>query len=387
MRSGKSVNVRVLLSHGLVGRGGDAVQIQAIAEAFRSLGGEVEVVGPHALHPYETGTAAGLLRSRLRRLPWWAKDLMELSLNVRLLMKDRRALGQAPFDLVVHWAGIYDFVGVRLIDAGPCPVVAFLDAPYAVERAFLNEGHFAGLHRRCMRELGRRARLLVTVSRSSHEYYAGMGIPPEKIAVIPNGTSARLLQKGLELSNARAPLPGGGSTVIGFVGSLSRWHRVDLLMEAVRLLGQENGWHLLIVGYGQEYAKLRELARRMGLERQVRWTGGLSHDDAFEQIAHFDIAVLPNTLPTGSPMKLFEYAALGRPTVAPDLPNLRDLFDGDEIHFVPPGDPWALAETIRDLRNNPEAARELGRRAQLRVQEYTWERWAVRVLEAVGLPA
>ena len=375
--------MRILLSYTLVGRGGDAIQVQALADAFRHLGHEVELVGPHALQPYEFRSPASRLRSRMRRLPWWAKDLVELGFNRLLLWRVRRLLRWENFDLIFHRAGIYDSVGLKL--AGRCPLVAHLDAPFPLERAFRGEGHFSRLHQRAMRALGQSSRLIATVSEAAKAYYVQLGLPEEKIFIMPNGIPERLLQQGLWRAQERPPFAQGPPWTVGFVGSLSRWHRVDLLLEALRLLNAEGAgrFRLLVIGYGEEYEKLRTYEGRLGLAGRVEWPGPLSHEETVARIAEFDVAVLPHTLPTGAPLKLFEYAALARPTIAPDLPNLRGLFAADEMRFVSPDSPQALAEAVSALSREPEAARQLGERAQQRVQQYTWEDAAAHLLQAL----
>jgi glycosyltransferase involved in cell wall biosynthesis len=82
-------------------------------------------------------------------------------------------------------------------------------------------------------------------------------------------------------------------------------------------------------------------------------------------------------------MKLFEYAALARPTIAPDLPNLRELFSEDEMCFVPPGSPSRLAEAILSLSRHPQEAVALGQRAQARVHQYTWEAMMKKLLASI----
>jgi glycosyltransferase involved in cell wall biosynthesis len=267
------------------------------------------------------------------------------------------------------------------------PLIVHLDAPFPVEREFYRTGHFARLHCRCLRALGEAARLVVTVSTASRDYYEGMGIPREKILVLPNGISSRLLEQGAKLARARLPLADPGICTVGFVGSLSRWHRVDLLIEALRELNtveERANWRMQIVGYGEEYENLRRRSRELGLESQMGWLGPLSHERAFEQIAQFDIAVLPHTLPTGAPMKLFEYAAVARPTIAPDLPNLRELFTDKEMCFVKPGNPKVLTEAMLWLAQHPEEAIQLGQRAQARVRQYTWEEIVARLLQSLA---
>jgi len=123
----------------------------------------------------------------------------------------------------------------------------------------------------------------------------------------------------------------------------------------------------------------------LGLSAQVDWLGAVPQRQAFEEIASFDIAVLPHTLSTGAPMKLFEYAAMARPMIAPDLPNLRALFSADEARFFTPESPEALAGVVLDLAANPEHARELGLRAQTRVEGYTWESILENVLRLAQL--
>lgn len=373
--------MRILFSYGLVGRGGDAVQVLQIAEALRNLGHDVELVGASPLRPYSFSGIEGRLRTLARQLPWWAKDCIELGMDWRLGRRVKRVVQKHPVELILHRAGIYDRVGAELAEAVGCPVIVWLDAPFSIERAFRGEGYFQDLHRRRMQRLGEKARRIITVSQSSKAYYVQLGLPEEKICIVSNGIPARLLQRGLELAREHRPFAGARERVLGFVGSLSRWHGVNLLLEALRKLG--GGWHVRVVGYGEEYTKLRVQARQLGVESHIEWLGALPHERAFEEIAQFDIAVLPHTLPTGAPMKLFEYAALARPIIAPDLPNIRELFAENEICFVPPEDPSRLAEAILWLSRHPHKAVTMGQQAQGRVSQYTWEALMEKLLGSI----
>jgi len=381
----KQTRVNILFSYGLVGRGGDAVQTASMIDALISLGHTVRVAGPTLLHPYQFSGKTGHIRSGLRRLPWWAKDGIDIGLSVIGLAKVRRLLAQNEVDLILHRSSLYDLIGANLPKSVGCPLITYLDAPWPLERAFRKEGYFARFHRRTMRKMAERANLMVTVSQSSKEYYTALGLPVEKILVQPNGISGHLLQKGTILAKAHPPLTKPTRT-LGFLGSLSRWHRVDLLLEALVILKHkgEGSLHLRIVGYGEEFEKLRQKAEALGVAEQVNWIGALSHEQAFSQIAQFDIAVLPHTLSSGAPMKLVEYAAVSRPIVAPSLPNLHRLFSEDEICFVKPKSPQALAQAISRLLRAPEMARKLGERAWIRARQYTWERIMDEILATLS---
>ncbi len=374
--------MRILLTYVTVGRGGDAVQVLALADAARSLGHDVTVVGAHPIAPYTFDTVGGRVKSLIRRLPWWVRDLFEFGFALRATWRASRAAGRQGVDVIIHRASAYDAGAASLARRLRVPLVLYLDTHLEVERAFRGEGYWRPPHARAMRALGRAADVIATPSRAVADYYVALGLPADRIEVVRNGISERLLRMGREMADLHPPLADAGQCTLGFVGSLSRWHGVDLLLDALRHLGdgpQANGvrpvFRLVIVGRGAEDEALKTRARALGLEGAVEWRGALSHNEAVRAIGEFDIAVLPSTLPTGAPMKLSEYAAMARPIIAPDYANIRELFtEKEEILLVSPGSPRALAQAVRALVADPSMARRMGRAAQRRVEGYTWER-------------
>ncbi len=378
--------MRILVTYVAVGRGGDAIQLLGLTAALRARGHDVSLVGPQPLEPYVFNTAGARFRGLIRRLPWWARDAAEFGLAARAAWRALRTSRVGPVDLVIHRPAVYDFAAAHVARRLRAPLVLYLDAHVESERAFRAESYWRGLHTHSVRALGRSAAAIATPSRPVAAYYIGLGIPADKIVILRNGISERHVRMGLEVTATHPPLRDGARCTVGFVGSLSPWHGVDLLLEAIRRLTGDahtrdtprpaavRAFRLVIVGRGTEYDTLRAQAQAMGLGDTVEWRGALSHDDAVRAMGEFDIAVLPNTLPTGAPMKLAEYAAMGRPIIAPDLPNIRDMFtEGTEIVLVRPGDAGALAAAIRRLADNPPGAQRLGRAAQARVSRHTWE--------------
>ena len=86
----------------------------------------------------------------------------------------------------------------------------------------------------------------------------------------------------------------------------------------------------------------------------------------------------------GSPTKLFEYMAMGRPIVASRLDQIGDvLTDGVDALLVPPGEPAALAHAIArliDTLDRPQLANN-GRAAAL--ERHTWRRHTERILQSL----
>ena len=79
---------------------------------------------------------------------------------------------------------------------------------------------------------------------------------------------------------------------------------------------------LVLVGDGQTRPSIAQKVEKNGLQQSVIMTGAIAHADVPEMLSIADIAVVPSTpVPasrggTGTPLKLFEYMAAGKPIVA-----------------------------------------------------------------------
>jgi glycosyltransferase involved in cell wall biosynthesis len=106
-------------------------------------------------------------------------------------------------------------------------------------------------------------------------------------------------------------------------------------------------------------------------------------------LAAGDILAVPDTVTdiTASPLKLFEYMAMGRAIVCPDLPALREITGGDGALHIPRRDGTALAQAIIQLANNQSLRAELGALALARVAPYTYAHRAERLLQIANAVA
>ena len=90
-------------------------------------------------------------------------------------------------------------------------------------------------------------------------------------------------------------------------------------------------------------------------------------------------------------MKTFSYLAAGRPIVAPDLPDLREVLQHNEnAILVPPDDVEAAAAAIRLAVFNRTIGEQLGNVARRNAAQYTWQARAKRLstfLQNICAPA
>ena len=107
-------------------------------------------------------------------------------------------------------------------------------------------------------------------------------------------------------------------------------------------------------------------------------TGWVDHSALPGLIARMDVATAPYPPSENSyfsPLKLYEYLAVGRPIVASAIGQTADVIkDGINGILTPPGDAAALAEALLALRANPARAAALGRAAALEGARHSWTR-------------
>ena len=197
------------------------------------------------------------------------------------------------------------------------------------------------------------------------------------VSVIPNGVR---LDPDSSVERTRS----SGDPVVAYAGHLYRWKGVDVFLDALGRLPRVRG---LVCGGRDgdaDMARVRAHAERLGLGSRVTFAGFVPKSELPARLAEADVFVLP-TLDTPSarytsPLKMFEYMALGRPLVASDLAPVREvLADGVSARLVPPGDGAALARALSEVIADPEGARRLAARARADVTAFSWDRRAEKL--------
>jgi glycosyltransferase involved in cell wall biosynthesis len=174
---------------------------------------------------------------------------------------------------------------------------------------------------------------------------------------------------------------------IVYVGQLYPWKGTEILVEAMAYLPLGE---LHLVGGSEERIQiLRKRASQLGVADRVFSHGQVPLKEVKSHLADAAVAVLPLTQDLisasfTSPLKLFEYMAARVPLVASDLPSTREVLShGMNALLVPPGDPRALGEAIRNLLENRSLAEGLARKAREGVEEYAWDRRAEKIIRFI----
>jgi glycosyltransferase involved in cell wall biosynthesis len=208
------------------------------------------------------------------------------------------------------------------------------------------------------------------------------GVDLQRICVIPNAIDPNVFNASRSAGEAKRALGLEGKLVVGFTGFVRDWHGLSELLDWLCARAPKAG-HALIVGEGPALSALKEQAHKLGIADRVTLTGLVERDRVADYVAAFDIAVIPKCVAYCSPLKLFEYMALGKPTVAPDQPNIREILDEGSAALFDPAKPGSTFEVLDDLAANPEIRRAMGERskAMIRTRRLTWAENAARIVD------
>ena len=218
---------------------------------------------------------------------------------------------------------------------------------------------------------------IVTVSEVSREYLQTRGISAAKIRVIPNGIDNSIFFP------SEPPVPENPLRLL-YVGTLSIWQGVDVVLRAVHLVKDQVPLHLTLVGpaLGGRGKELERLCDRLQIGANVTFLGPRPQSTVAELLRSSHASVVPllpldrNLVQGCCPLKLLEAMGAGCPVLASDLPVVRELAKPEE-HFLPfaSGDAVSLAESLKSFAADPVRGGPRALRAAEHVhRSYTWER-------------
>lgn len=207
------------------------------------------------------------------------------------------------------------------------------------------------------------------------------GYPTGRIIYVPNGVDrerfANIHQPDVNLVRQRLNLE--GRKVVLYLGSLSLIsHSVDLLLEAFAIVRRaEPRAVLILVGGGEDYHKLDDLAKKLNLGDSIRFVGWVPPDLAPLYYLLADVSVEPaRDTPAArgrSPLKLFESWASGTPCVTTDVGDRRYLLGQPPAGKLVSPNADSLAYGILDVLQSPEEAEHLRRLGLERVASFFWD--------------
>ena len=187
--------------------------------------------------------------------------------------------------------------------------------------------------------------------------------------VVQNGVDLDLFSVEYEIPEKREKL------TFGYVGTIDYHKKLKSLIDAFGLVHTENqNTDLVIVGDGPMYLDLKQYIANKGLENAVTITGWINHEEIVNYLLKFDVAIHHYANKYMSPLKIFEYMAVGLPVIGPDIPSVREVFDQDKDIILVKNSIEDLANKMSFYIQNPYERSRIAEKGKNKIRtQYGWD--------------
>lgn len=159
-----------------------------------------------------------------------------------------------------------------------------------------------------------------------------------------------------------------------YFGRLDIFHKgLDVLLESIALIAREKpGVELKIAGRGKDADRVAELARSLGIAKNVTLVGAVSDAERNALFAGAVLQLMPSRF-EGFGLAAAEAMAAGVPLIASDVGSLPEVVDSPRGgRLVPSENPRALADATLALLDNPVERQSLSVSARESARRFRW---------------
>lgn len=360
-------------------------QVASVCDALVSLGHDVTIFAPYRNNPVHDSFVEYYGVSKNIQLQYlgsfdairsmFTPGVMGLFVQNALLRRNlKRALRESPYDVV------YTRTPALLspLLASGKPVVIELHAlPRRGIRSFVKQCN--------------RCKLVVCLTPAMREALVRLGVAKQKVIVEGDAVDLERFQKS-EPGNPESFHLDPVLNIIGYAGQLQSMglsKGIEVLLDAFTLLRQGgNDVQLAIAGGPLDL--IDGLRKRVPehYRRYVHFVGQLPRTRIPGFLKLCDVLVYPAPksdhsffMRDTSPLKLYEYAAVGKPIVAANIPALQGVLTDAHAMLVEPGNAEQLADGIEKLLHDSDVAHTKIVAASQWIANHTWEKRMSRIMD------
>jgi glycogen synthase len=361
--------------------GGLARHCEGLCETLVAQGHEVHVltVAPDEDSSGKTQMLKGVQVDYVLYPPAASEDFLGWvrTFNQQIREKAPALHKEKPFDLIHCHDWLTAEAGLALNEQWKIHLSATVHAT--------ESGRMGGIHHALQRHIHKMEEWLVHQSDSvivcskamQEEIQALFQIPASKIGIFPNGIQpdTHLALSSAEKALVRKRYITEDQRLILFIGRMVHEKGARYLVEAMpHLLGNMPQAKAVLVGRGPYLEELQRRSQKLGVEKQVHFTGYLPEEELQDLLRVADIGVFPSLYePFG--IVALEAMAAGVPIVVSDVGGLAEIVADEYSGLkVQPKSGAHLAWAILRLLTHRDLAQKLAHNAQQAVQQkFAWD--------------
>jgi len=208
--------------------------------------------------------------------------------------------------------------------------------------------------------------LITAISTALASRAKRLGVPEEKLVIIPNGVDLELAKK-----SQSEHIPGRIVTV----ARLSWEKGLDYLIKAMpKVIRECPNAHLVMVGEGDKREEIEDLIQELGIDGNVTLLGRLPHKKTLEAIGKSEVFICPS-LAEGLGIVFIEAQACGVPVIGTRVGGIPDVIDDEASGLlIEPKNSEDIEKALIRLLKNEELRERLMKVAFERIEKFDWNR-------------
>lgn len=215
----------------------------------------------------------------------------------------------------------------------------------------------------------------MTVSRSTKKDLTEWGIPEKSITVVHNGVN---------IPRIKIPEKETKKTLI-YLGAISKDKGIEDALKVFSKVDKEGNFQFWVVGKSDPsyLIFLKKQSQDLGINKRVKFWGFVDEIKKYQLLAKAHILVNPS-IREGWGLVVIEAASMGTPTVAFDVPGLRDsIVDGktgilDKKHSVE-----SMTKEIINLMNDSNRYQKMRNKSIKWSKRFYWKKSIIESLDLI----
>lgn len=340
--------MKILYHHRTRGRGAEGVHITGICDALGKLGHDVSLLSFPGSEPDLSKSDSPSLTKKENKKSFFAKlaeatklmpqfvfELFEIGYNALAYKRLSDASKEKNPDFIYERYSLFTFAGLMYAKRNKLPFVIEVNDSALVERVRpLKLKWFA---KKIEKYVFERADGIVFISSEFQKLASKEYKNISKSIVSPNAANIEHFKHDL-LSNSEAKDKleiSQDKTIVGYTGAFVHWHGIDWFVEEIiDKLHDHPNLVLLLIGDGVAYEPIKAMVEKHNLSDQVILTGRIAHTELSAYMSAMDFGILPDSNTYGSPMKLFEFMAMGKAMVLPNFTPITEVVADDQTGWL-----------------------------------------------------
>ena len=339
--------MKILYHHRIASKDGQFVHVEELTNALLEQGHELKFVAPQVNEQSDFGHDGGFVSKLKAALPAFIYELLELTYSIWVFIKLAVAIKQFKPEFIYERYNLYQPAGIWASKLFNVPLILEVNAPLVEERSRYSGLSLKWLAKKVENYTWCGADHCLPVTDVLADHLRAAGVPERNITVVHNGVRQpfidEMLASPIDLEK--------DNIVIGFTGFINPWHGMDKAIEAIAE-HKHLPLKLVCIGDGTILPELKQQAADLGIADKVEFKGLVTRDKVLDFVKEFDISLQPDVTAYASPLKMFEYMAVGSLIIAPRTPNIEEILSDNTAVFFEKGNQQSFKASLNEAIEN-----------------------------------